>query len=108
MGDSPTPLESLVIQPHILFLTEPGVYQLIFGSKLPSAENFQDWVFSEVLPSLRKTGSYPMNPVEKVKSITLEDFSECSERQIRKYKSTIKTHLNMLKDSVNKEDDGED
>ncbi|MFM6308245.1 MAG: Bro-N domain-containing protein, partial [Dolichospermum sp.] len=32
--------------------------QLVFGSKLPSAKIFQKWVFEEVLPSIRKTGSY--------------------------------------------------
>lgn len=39
---------------------EPGVYALIMHSKLESAERFQDWVYEEVLPSLRKTGSYSM------------------------------------------------
>jgi len=42
----------------VTVLEEPGIYQLIFSSKLESAERFQDWVFSEVLPSIRKTGSY--------------------------------------------------
>ena len=42
----------------VTVLEEAGIYQLIFGSKLESAEKFQDWVFSEVLPSIRKTGSY--------------------------------------------------
>jgi hypothetical protein len=42
----------------ITVLEEPGIYQLIFGSKLESAERFQDWVFEVVLPSIRKTGSY--------------------------------------------------
>ena len=37
------------------------MYQLIFGSKLESAKAFQNWVFSEVLPSIRKTGGYQMN-----------------------------------------------
>ena len=46
------------IQPHTVFILEPGVYQLIFRSQLPSAERFQDWVFEEVLPSIRKTGTY--------------------------------------------------
>ena len=40
------------------FLTESGVYRLIFKSRKPSAEKFQDWVTDEVLPSIRKTGSY--------------------------------------------------
>ncbi|MFM6250141.1 MAG: Bro-N domain-containing protein, partial [Dolichospermum sp.] len=39
-------------------LEEAGIYQLVFGSKLPSAKIFQKWVFEEVLPSIRKTGSY--------------------------------------------------
>lgn len=42
----------------VTVLEEAGIYQLIFGSKLPSAEKFQDWVFEEVLPSIRKTGQY--------------------------------------------------
>lgn len=37
---------------------EPDVYRLIFGSKLESAVQFQNWVFEEVLPTIRKTGSY--------------------------------------------------
>ena len=40
------------------FLTESGVYKLIFKSKKAEAEKFQDWVTDEVLPSIRKTGSY--------------------------------------------------
>ena len=40
------------------FLTESGVYKLIFKSRKPIAEKFQDWVVDEVLPSIRKQGSY--------------------------------------------------
>ena len=40
------------------FISEPGLYQLIMRSNLPTAEKFQDWVFEEVLPSIRETGSY--------------------------------------------------
>lgn len=39
-------------------INESGLYALIFGSKLESAKKFKHWVTSEVLPSLRKTGSY--------------------------------------------------
>ncbi|MFM8006505.1 MAG: Bro-N domain-containing protein [Dolichospermum sp.] len=42
----------------VTVLEEAGIYQLVFGSKLPSAKIFQKWVFEEVLPSIRKTGSY--------------------------------------------------
>ena len=40
------------------YISEPGVYALIFGSKLQSAERFRVWVFEEVLPSIRKDGEY--------------------------------------------------
>ena len=40
------------------FLTESGVYKLIFKSKKEEAERFQDWVTDEVLPSIRQTGGY--------------------------------------------------
>lgn len=43
---------------NIMMITEPGVYSLIFGSNLPSAKDFQRWVASEVLPSIRKHGAY--------------------------------------------------
>ncbi|UZT07879.1 BRO family protein [Clostridium sp. LQ25] len=43
------------------FLTESGVYKLIFKSKKAEAERFQDWVTDEVLPQIRKTGSYANN-----------------------------------------------
>lgn len=39
-------------------ISESGLYKAIFGSKMPKAKEFQDWVFKEVLPSIRKTGSY--------------------------------------------------
>ena len=41
-----------------MLINEPGMYQLIFKSKLEKAQEFQDFVFSEVLPSIRKTGSF--------------------------------------------------
>lgn len=43
-----------------LVINESGMYSLIFGSKLESAKKFKKWVTSEVLPSIRKTGSYTM------------------------------------------------
>lgn len=40
------------------FLTESGVYKLIFKSRKENAERFQDWVTDEVLPQIRQTGGY--------------------------------------------------
>ena len=43
------------------FIPESDVYRLAFGSKLPSAERFTDWVTEEILPSIRKRGGYILN-----------------------------------------------
>lgn len=40
------------------FVNEPNLYRVIFRSDKPQAKAFQDWVFEEVLPTIRKTGSY--------------------------------------------------
>ena len=43
-------------------INESGLYALIFGSKLESAKRFKHWVTSEVLPAIRKNGSYQLAP----------------------------------------------
>lgn len=47
------------------YVTESGLYALIFGSKLETAKEFKHWVTSEVLPSIRKTGSYSVPKSDK-------------------------------------------
>lgn len=42
------------------FIPEGDVYRLITHSQLPAAEDFERWVFDEVLPTIRKTGSYSL------------------------------------------------
>lgn len=41
-----------------VLISEPGMWQLVFGSKLDSAMKFQAWVFETVLPSIRVNGGY--------------------------------------------------
>lgn len=43
---------------EVSLINESGLYSLILSSKLPAAKDFKRWVTSEVLPSIRKTGSY--------------------------------------------------
>ena len=52
----------------MVFIDESNLYKTIFQSRKDSAERFTDWVTSEVLPSIRKTGSYnkPMTTAEKI------------------------------------------
>ncbi len=45
-------------------INESGLYSLILSSKLPTAKRFKRWVTAEVLPTLRKTGSYSLAPIE--------------------------------------------
>ncbi len=45
---------------EVNFIGEGDMYRLITHSKLESAEHFERWVFDEVLPTLRRTGSYEM------------------------------------------------
>lgn len=47
---------------ELTFIPEPDLYRLVFGSKLPTAERFTDWVTSEVLPSIRRHGIYATAP----------------------------------------------
>ena len=64
---------------HQIFISEPGFYELIFKSKLPIAEKFRDWVFSTVLPSIRKYGWYKLfdNPKNKMFKIENETDLHC-------------------------------
>ena len=52
---------------EVNIIPEGDLYRLIIRSKLPAAEQFERWVFDEVLPSIRKTGKYeiPKQPVDK-------------------------------------------
>ena len=43
-----------------IIINESGLYSLILSSKLPNAKKFKKWVTSEVLPSIRRTGTYKM------------------------------------------------
>lgn len=61
-GDLPIPyLMSEFGTTNITVIHESDVYRLVMRSKLESAENFQDWVVEEVIPSIRKTGGYQLN-----------------------------------------------
>lgn len=64
------------------FITEPQFYKLAIKANNETAEKFQDWVTSEVLPSIRKTGSYQARPLTAMETITLHSkaFVEVDQR----------------------------
>ena len=49
-----------VLKTQTTLIPESDIYRLIFGSQLESSKKFQDWVFNDVLPQIRKTGSYTL------------------------------------------------
>lgn len=63
------------------YINEGDLYRLIMKSKLPSAEKFERWVMDEVLPQIRKTGSYnkPMTTAEKIQLLA-QGNDELNER----------------------------
>ena len=69
--------------PNLTIINESGVYALVFGSKLQSAKKFKHWVTSEVLPTLRKTGSYatPQLTGEELMAKALIEAKSVMERQ---------------------------
>ncbi len=68
--------DSLGRKQEARFITEGDVYRLITHSRLPAAEQFESWVFDEVLPSIRKTGSYSMPDLIMEKISLLKELQE--------------------------------
>lgn len=73
----------------LLYINESNLYKTIFQSRKESAERFTDWVTSEVLPSIRKTGSYQkkLSPQEMMR-IQLGMLDDVSDR-VSKLENTM-------------------
>ena len=78
---------------EVTVINESGLYALIFGSKLDSAKRFKHWVTSEVLPTIRKTGSYqkPMTIAEQIQllaqgNVELEEKIEAVNDDLQEFK----------------------
>lgn len=73
------PLQTTGGKQEIRIISEADVMRLICSSKLPAAQKFEQWVFEEVLPSIRKTGKYaaPVQP-ELPLSETQETFRKAA------------------------------
>lgn len=78
-----------VVKTQTTLINESGLYALIFGSKLESAKRFKHWVTSEVLPTIRKTGSYqkPMAVAEQIQLLALGNQNH--EERIEKLENTM-------------------
>jgi prophage antirepressor-like protein len=51
-------VDSLGRNQEVRIIAEPDLFRLIAGSRLPEANRFEAWIYEEVLPSIRRTGSY--------------------------------------------------
>lgn len=81
---------------EVTIINESGLYSLIFGSKLESAKRFKRWVTSEVLPAIRKTGSYqkPMTIAEQIQllaqgNVELEEKIEAVNDDLQEFKKDM-------------------
>ena len=63
------------------FISEGDVYRLITHSKLPAAEQFEHWVFDEVLPSIRKHGLYAVDELLADPDVAIKAFTALKEER---------------------------
>ena len=81
----------------IAIINESGLYSLIFGSKLEGAVRFKRWVTSEVLPALRKTGSYMMPKLSKEMQalFMLDNRTQRQEERLTALENTMTVDYNQ-------------
>jgi len=80
---------------EVILINEPNVYRLIVKSQLPTAEKFEAWIFEEVIPAIRKHGSYGIDRYatpnfviryfENADKVPLGHFSIITELYVRLY-----------------------
>ena len=89
-------------------INESGLYSLIFSSRLPKAKEFKRWVTSEVLPSIRRTGSYSLSDAQPVEPVTAKDLGSISrfiglQRRIMKDRNCTADEVAIMSASVCKQ-----
>ena len=93
-------------QQELTIINEPGLYSLVLGSRKPEAKAFKRWITHEVIPALRKTGTYSLKPmsqleiakisldmlIEQEKRLdSLEQENESTREQIKELNAKIAT-----------------
>lgn len=76
---------------EVRFIAEGDVYRLITHSRLPAAEQFERWVFDEVLPTIRRTGSYTM-PAAHAKHIA---YLQSLQREVKEWRGLVDDYTEM-------------
>jgi anti-repressor protein len=75
-------VETLGGAQRVVTVNEPGIYSLILRSRKPQAKAFKRWITHEVIPSIRRTGSYSVAPVEMTKLEALQAAIESEQARL--------------------------
>ncbi|MGL5014048.1 MAG: BRO-N domain-containing protein [Bacteroidales bacterium] len=108
-GNTPKQGSLTVVSNNKLMITEVGLYQLVFKSKMSKAIEFQDWVCGEVLPSIRKNRMYAEQDItrDQVESYMKENEAlrnviqnySCGLAQSKDLEKYLKARFPDVKDS---------
>ncbi|HHF5482469.1 TPA: Bro-N domain-containing protein [Haemophilus influenzae] len=67
---------------EMTFINEPNLYRLIIKSRKPEAEPFEAWVFEEVLPQIRKTGKYQLQPQQLTLPLVSDELKQAMAKMV--------------------------
>lgn len=82
----------------IQLLTESGLYAAILGSRKTEAKDFKKWVTKEVLPAIRKTGSYSLKPMTYIEALEALLESEKKKEVLKLQKENLEIELDKAKE----------
>lgn len=74
---------------QMIFIDEPNLYRCIFQSRKTEAEQFQNWVFEDVLPSIRKTGGYIATTQEDTPELIMAKALQVAQATIDKHQQVL-------------------
>lgn len=93
-------IDSLGRTQSALFVNEDGMYDVILESRKPEAKKFRKWITSEVLPSIRKTGSYSINQKEDEKAQLLLTVYNGGVEAVVATRELVALETALLKDKI--------
>ena len=84
--------------PNITIINESGLYSVILLSRKPEAKRFKKWITSEVLPEIRKTGSYLRTPQTYIQALEALLESEKEKERLKQEKNELQIELDESKE----------
>ena len=86
-----------LIDKQALLIPEGDIFRLIIKSKLPTAQKIESWIMDEVLPSIRKTGSYTHKKPQLTAPYKLyKELKNMSQTEFKMSKTSASIHANKL------------